>query len=453
MGNINTIIRTKNSNELNYGSNDILMNNYNNNRNNYSYEHINPTGFYLVEIEAINKNYDKYPAGALSIYSDSNYQNIIYKHDGSHELGKAESTYGTNIVMVYLVKNGTYYIKVDLPYYDYFSLSLIIKKTGTIEDSVFRYENVASFSSRMLINNITINDYGVNVNFNESVTKILCATYTGNQNENLYFNIYKKQYNTIENELELEKIGSFLLSANKRTITITESFEGEYLFAYFGLKEGKVSLSRQNFIDNSIDSMENALVTDPIRGYLVGTQISLYEKDLSNTEKTYNGRNIVKGFTRIIYFDSSYTGDTSRLKYNWYSSDEDIIEVSQYGTVLAKKEGAARLVAVNKENPSIIYVISFNVIEDTKTEIVILDLYETWNINDNSTYNIDLSDKNVPYPFNKYYLWSIINKPNDANVNVNYWGTISSNTTGEIICEGVYELNSRYKVRLHILVI
>lgn len=453
MGNINIVIRTKNSNELSYGSNDILMNNYNNNSNNYSYEHTNSTGFYLIEVEAINKNFEQYPTGALSIYSDVNYQNLIYKHYQSDELGKARSTYGTNSIMVYLEKNCAYYIKVDLPYYEYSSLNLKISKLNAIEDSVFRYENVANASSRVVLNNSAKNDYGVNVIFKENVTKILYISYIGNQNENIYFNIYKKQNNTIENRIELIKIESLLLNANNKTITIIDSFEGEYILTYFGLKEGVVSVSRQNFVDNSIDSIENALVTDPVSGYLVGSQISLYEKDLQNEEKTFNGKSIVKGFTRIIYFDSSYTDDTSRLLYNWYSSDENILEVSQYGTVLAKNIGTVRVLAVNKENPSIIYVINLSVIEDSKTEIVEIDVYGTWNLSDDSTYKIDLSSKNVPYPYNKYYLWNIISKPNGAEVNVNYWGIITSNATGEIICEGTYELNQRYKVKLHILII
>ena len=95
----------------------------------------------------------------------------------------------------------------------------------------------------------------------------------------------------------------------------------------------------------------------PVIGWQCGIQIEILEKN--NLNKTYNSNIITEGFTRIIYFENGKVLSTSRLSYEWYSSNEGVATVTNYGTVLAKNVNSRQTVliyAVYKNDPLIIFV-------------------------------------------------------------------------------------------------
>ena len=57
---------------------------------------------------------------------------------------------------------------------------------------------------------------------------------------------------------------------------------------------------------------------------------------------------------------------------------------------------------------------------------------------------------NCPYPMIQYYSWNILNE-SEETVTMNYWGQISSTGTCTVLIVGTYNLNSR--VRLYITLI
>ncbi len=76
-----------------------------------------------------------------------------------------------------------------------------------------------------------------------------------------------------------------------------------------------------------------------------------------------NGLSMTKGYTRIAYL-SSGSPSTSRLDYTWTSSDSSVLEVSQYGTILAKKAGIATIKATLKSNTKEYDVVKITVYDE-----------------------------------------------------------------------------------------
>lgn len=94
------------------------------------------------------------------------------------------------------------------------------------------------------------------------------------------------------------------------------------------------------------------IILDPSSNSLCGTEVSINGGIL-------NCNTIVVGYTRIAYIQNSNI--TSRLEYNWFSSNTDVCEVTKYGTILAKNPGQAYIIASNKLEPYKYSIISINV--------------------------------------------------------------------------------------------
>ena len=82
--------------------------------------------------------------------------------------------------------------------------------------------------------------------------------------------------------------------------------------------------------------------------------------------------------------NSQIAPSTSRLDYDWYSSDKEVATISQYGTLFAKDgtgNKSIEIIAVYKHNPSIIYKKSFVIKEETKTEEIVINCEMTISVN------------------------------------------------------------------------
>ena len=83
---------------------------------------------------------------------------------------------------------------------------------------------------------------------------------------------------------------------------------------------------------------------------------------------------ITEGFTRNLYllFDGVPTQYSSRLDYDWYSSNNSVAEVTAYGTVLGlnvEEDTEVTIYAIRKSDPSIIYKRTFTILNDFNEEI------------------------------------------------------------------------------------
>lgn len=162
--------------------------------------------------------------------------------------------------------------------------------------------------------------------------------------------------------------------------------------------------------------------------------------------------NLDKGFTRLIYLDSS-APSTSRLDYDWYSSDEDIAKITDYGTVLALPinvyQKTVRVMAVYKYDMSKTFVKEFTVVNDNDTYASNpIDININMKIAPMHYTYIDLSKADVPINMLQYYSWI-----STTNVSVDGWGRLLANnnalgTTVNIV--GTYMYNPKVKIKVSV---
>ena len=191
----------------------------------------------------------------------------------------------------------------------------------------------------------------------------------------------------------------------------------------------------------------NGLMVDPGEGWLCGSQISMYDEIFSD-DSSFNDTNIIEGFTRILY-PYVYAPSSSRLNYEFFSSDESVASVTRYGTVLAKETQIDKTVvicAVYKYNPDIVYTIEFtNKKHDPNNDL---------SINFTKTYDtgyreyMDIGEY-LPYNFLQYYRWS---SSDPSVVTIDSLGLIETLTPGKATITGEYKLNENVTISIHIIV-
>lgn len=228
---------------------------------------------------------------------------------------------------------------------------------------------------------------------------------------------------------------------------------GTYHIGYYSLNENaNISISVKRKITQYGSSH---LVPDPDRWTECGSQINLMESNINIMNRSYKQTYITEGFTRVIYLDS-YAPSTSRLDYNWYSSNEDVATVTKYGTVLAKsvsQNQTVKIMAVYKNDPSKVYIKTFTILNDDKTyESDPIDIALTMTAHSLKYTQIDLSGVNVPINILQYYSWSCVSD----DVSVNPWGEINAQEsaigkTVEII--GIYQFNPRIKIKIMVTIV
>lgn len=98
------------------------------------------------------------------------------------------------------------------------------------------------------------------------------------------------------------------------------------------------------------------LLLDPHSGVTVGTEVLL-------GGGSYLSNYMTQGYTRVLYLGSNAPSQ-SRLDYFLTSTDESVVSISSYGTILAKNPGQAFIKAVYKNDPNIISYIPIYVYKD-----------------------------------------------------------------------------------------
>lgn len=370
-----------------------------------------------------------YPEGAIVI-KDKN-GNIIQKCN----LGltdTAKNTENSNNLSVYLPGNGMYCIEINFTDTDITSLSLSASLIESWTIDLFdTYENQNSDWLGFLgkpkgdeVRMLTLLQSG---RFNIELL------YSGADTSNAVFMIINETTKKVINK-------DNILSYNK----IIDLEAGKYYIGYFN------ALSDENIdvgIYRQVTSYGSQnLIPDQDMYTPCGSEVSL-------NGGSYRGNTITEGFTRLLYLAN---GD-SRLDYNWYSSDTDIATVSSYGTVLAKAtiyvETTIKIMAVNKSDPSIVFVKEFIIKGETKTssgELIEIGVYMNAKA-DLSTY-IDLSDTIVPINTLQFYNWS----SHDSDVSVDVLGKVSPSSAGigkTYIIIGIYSFNPRVRIYVYVTVI
>lgn len=230
-----------------------------------------------------------------------------------------------NSLTVFLPASGYYFIEINFDMTGVTKLELsvnVVNTTNTID--IFSYSPSELFS----INAITSSNKQDKISqfILKQSAKFTISTTNSSQLTNGYrIVLLKRDTDNVSSPFIVLK--NIVISANYNyTINLTE---GTYYIGYFALNENNtVSISMTRIL-TSYGSEH--LVPDPDIGTPCGSQINVEEADISIYDRSYRQSNITEGFTRLIYLSNT----DSRLDYHWYSSDENVAIITDYGTVLA----------------------------------------------------------------------------------------------------------------------
>ena len=393
-------------------------------------------GFYNITISDINvPDFDSLCfEGMMMIYDEEGY--LFNKYTGTEIYDQAFNRDGANNIVLFIPVGTTIKIEIVLPQYNYSGLKLEISKVGISTTDLF---NVIEDTSSVIVN------YG-NVSLGDKITQIdlkQAAKFrldTHNLTEG-YFVIF----NTIKPFDEQEQLRIVLKENITQDFTIDFTLlEGRYYIGYIGSNtSSEISFTITRLITEY--GSENLLPDLDGVGYY-GTEVVLNGGMTSSNI-------ITNGFTRLIYL---LNGD-SRLDYYWYSSDESVIRITDYGTVLGlsnNEDLTAKVMAVNKNDPTKVYIKEFIVARDQlsyENDKIIINTTMTIDSNSIVPTQIDLSNVIVPINWIQYYEWNA----NTSYIQIDNYGRIivDKRAVGNSYSiTGYYTLNARVEIRIIIVV-
>lgn len=346
----------------------------------------------------------------------------LFEHSGENNPYYFDSIHGGKGKIDYLhfddvtsnyVDDALFYVKTYTPR---------INKSINVNFSKIPYTFEETISSRgYFLYKLKINDSGVYKFQTESTALTDIKIY--NENMNLLFD---------QEDTSLIKVSSIEASLSAGIYYMRVSLKNQYISDT--VKTSIICLSE-------IEKINSGILNDT---QLQGSEIFLNGGGV-------NDDTITEGFTRYLYLNSAIAPSTSRLDYDWYSSNPGKASVSKYGTVLAKNGSGnqeVKITAIYKKDRSIIFSKTFKIIKDLKsfsTDPIILCKEMT--IEKNKLSLIALPD-NAPYNFNQYYTWS----SNDSLLSVSNYGSVRSYNKGTYIVSGAYNYNKRIKIIITIYV-
>ena len=161
-------------------------------------------------------------------------------------------------------------------------------------------------------------------------------------------------------------------------------------------------------------------------------------------------------FTRIIYLNEPLGLSGSRLDYYWYSSNESIATVTNYGTVLGRNAGMVKIMAVLKEDPSKVFVKQFTIIEDDGTGYTPVESNYTikYSDTDNGTFHLELEDVLCPYPWYQYYTWStyVPCQFEEPSVTNDIWGNYTVSGPGTFDLTGQFYIYNTVYITVVVII-
>ncbi len=400
--------------------------------------------FLKVTLTATSSQSVTYPNGAISV-KNSNYQ-LVEKLDIIGFDAYAINSENSNYLYVFLESSGSYYVEINYNMTNITKLQLnvsVVNTTTSLDN--FNYSDSEEITTLFMDSSSGVEEVK-QFTIRQATQFNLSVLLNNGQSSAVRIVIFK--INSINSEeLIVTKVNKLIYDDYSMNVDL---IEGTYCIAYFGLSNNKeidISLTR-----NITGYGSGVLVPDPDHATNCGSQITVEEEDIIWYNRSYRQNNITEGFTRLIYLDYS-APSLSRLDYYWYSSDEDVAIITDYGTVLAlpinTSQKTVKVMAVYKSDMSRCYVKEFVVKNDSNTYLsdpIDIDVNMTV-IPTRYTY-IDLSDVDVPINILQYYTWS-----STSNVSVDGWGRIYANnsalgTTVEIV--GTYNYNPKVKIRVSV---
>jgi subtilisin family serine protease len=436
IGTISTQIVLRTAAYIGVGDNDLLLNTYNN-ISEYVYTNNQGPGIYRFKLNGttIDETSITYPSNSLVLYTNS-----------TRSIEANKLYFDEDEILVYLPSNGAYYLNINLNEASYSSLSINI---SSIEKNTIDYINgLTSIRFNIIFENENSLYYYEEVTIKQKSEIQLDIMTSGTITDSIPVYVYSRIFNEETNKYDLVETFIGEITPIDRVPVYTLVLDaGTYYFGYKNnIDNTNINFGIRRMVDYNMN-MEGILVADPDEtGFELGTEVLINKGECN---KYY----ITEGFTRNIYLlaEDKFSIPISRLDYDWYSSNEAVATVTNYGTVLAMPvttDTEVTIYAVLKDDPKIVYYRTFTVLNDEEENLeeIILNMSYSY-VAENGTYQLELTNINCPYPMIQYYSWNIVNN-SEETVTMNYWGQISSTGTCTVLIEGTYNLNSR--VRLYI---
>ena len=444
-----------------FGTNNIQnsIHSINNNKKHgyFSYSHTLGEGFFKFSLNGGYNN--NYPANAITIYTNSNKTNALARYPINNSIN-AISNINENELYVYIPSNGTYYIDLLL----YASNSLNTTFTiSNLDISIMDYTNNLQFLSfNFVFEEQDTFSYFKEVSISHKSKMQIDINSLGTTSDDIPIYLYKREIEpgndpgNIYYSYTLISNSSWKITSNTYSPLYTIVLEaGTYYLGYSNnINHIDITIALRRVVDYDASSL-GTLITDPTlnQGYTLGSEVNFNGGLPQDTT-------ITEGFTRCIYlmFGNFIELPDSRLDYDWYSSNDSVASVTHYGTVLGKPVNTninVRIYAVLKEDPSVVFSIELTILDDTETdEIEIISNLSYSYSTENGIYQLALDNSNSPYPWINYYIWAIdiANDYPNLEVEMNQWGYITSNGTGEAIITANYHLNPRVYLTIYLTI-
>lgn len=201
----------------------------------------------------------------------------------------------------------------------------------------------------------------------------------------------------------------------------------------------------------------------------MGTEVNL-------NQGLYESNVITTGFSRCMFLESN-AYSVIRQNYFWFSTNDEVAEVSNFGTVLAKKAGVTIIYCIYKYDFTVIGMYRILVVEDNDSNSVYLNYgLDVRNNGDSSGTEVDLNGgikysignhteiitigegytryiclgNDSPSQILQHFVW----ESNSECVYVSQFGTILGMKKSDEYCTitGTYKFNSKFKVIINISV-
>lgn len=389
-----------------------------------------------------------YPEYAIQVYTDADRNNLLSMYSVNELNILAQSNENENIIYVNLPENGTYYIDITLPSNNY---SILTFNVESIEANNINYLNSLSvIGFNVIFENSNAQSYFEEVTISHRSEIQLDILTSGIINNNIKVYVFEKVrdpgYEPGINYYYIETVHiNEITSSNSSPVYTIVLNPGTYYFGYAENEDNvNINYALRRMVDYTMN-MEDTLVADPYyEGYELGSEVNLNNGLCDNY-------NITEGFTRNIYLmvEDRLTDPMSRLDYDWYSSNESVAKVTNYGTVLGMpvdEDTTVTIYAVLKADPSIVYYKVFTILNDEEEDLIEIELEMSYSYSEeNGEYQLELNSANCPYPMIQYYDWIIYNESNEE-VLLNYWGNVTSTGPCEVLIVGTYNLNNRVRI-------
>lgn len=383
-----------------------------------------------------------YPEGSFRLLNSKG--EVVKKYEMSEFTDNAVNKEGYNTLNVFLPELDYYYIDVDYNANNLCSLKLKVENIDmyNMQIDLFDYSDYYELDL-YLINNVNTVDYLKELTINQAAKYNFKITTNGSYR----LVVLKRNELGLFSELTVYKNEEYV---GNQDIEIGLP-HGTYYIGYFDLTNNSTFTLSMHRIVNQNNGV--TLLPDPLQSINCGSQINVVEKDINYAYRSYGENTILEGFTRIIYLSNW----TSRTDYYWYSSNEDVAMVTDFGTVLAKdvsQNTEIKIMAVNKYNPSVVYIKEFVILNDNENyNSSPIDINISMMVSVSTLTSINFGNVQVPYNFLQYYNWE---SSNSDYAIVDSFGRVYAyrDGIGELVTiTGVYIYNPRVKININLNIV